>query len=117
MKAKTVVLAIIVALASIVAVSPAGAADSPQVIVGTPKADNLEGTQYSDLIIGKAGADTIHAGRAADTVRGMKGNDTITVYVQGDKVADAVRCGAGFDYVTANKNDFVGSKCEMVVRL
>jgi hypothetical protein len=48
-----------------------------------------------------------------DTLEGGGGNDQLGAR---DGVADAVRCGAGVDTVTADTVDSVSSDCESVSR-
>src|SRR5688500_218418 len=71
---------------------PASAAAQPPTITGTHGADRLRGTP---------GADRIDGRRGADRIDGRRGSDVI-------------RCGAGRDYVIAERRDTVGRDCETV---
>jgi hypothetical protein len=71
---------------------PASAAAQPPTITGTDRADTLRGTAGADRIVGKRGADRI----------------------DGRKGPDVIRCGAGRDYVIAERQDVVASDCETV---
>ena len=48
--------------------------------IGTSKADNIIGTNNSDLIYGFAGNDYIFANKGADTIYGFAGNDEIIAF-------------------------------------
>lgn len=73
-------------------------------IIGTKKAETLNGTPGNDLIMGMEGADTIRGnggddcilgGIGADTINGGAGNDVIF----GEQHADTINGGAGNDFI------------------
>lgn len=84
-----------------------------QVILGTNRADVLEGFGGDDLIIsfdgddmlyGGAGNDTMNGGAGSDVISGEEGNDTI--YARAGE--DAVFGGAGDDWLMGNEgNDYI----------
>ena len=83
---------------------------------GTPGPDRLLGTPRADVIDGRGGDDFLHGGAGADVVRAGAGADRVAV--QYDLARDAVRCGPGFDVVTADLLDTVAADCETLsVRL
>jgi Ca2+-binding RTX toxin-like protein len=134
----------IVALAAVALLPAAAFAGPPNLppwaIVGTPEADELEGTWRSDTIFGLGGpdiirggpgADRVFAGAGADTVRGGPGADTIRggpgedkvhsgagndlVITAGDEAIDTILCGDGRqDLAIVDPDDVVASDCEFI---
>jgi Ca2+-binding RTX toxin-like protein len=80
-------------------------------VTGTPRADVLIGGAGADVLRGEGGSDTLIGGRGRDTLLGGAGDDTINA---NDGQADTVRCGSGFDTVTADAKDTVAGGCEKV---
>ena len=62
---------------------------------------------------GNAGNDRLEGGKGRDILDGGTGKDTILAR---DKAIDTIRCGAGKDIVTADRNDKVAKDCEVVRR-
>jgi len=77
---------------------------------GTPGPDRLLGTARGDVIDARAGDDFVHGGAGPDVVRSGAGADRVAV--QYDLASDRVRCGSGFDVVTADALDAVAADCE-----
>ncbi len=67
-------------------------------IVGTARADVLNGTRGRDVIVGGAGDDQISGGAGRDIICGGPGSDTI----RGDAGADVLRGGGGADLLLGN---------------
>lgn len=91
-------------------------------LVGTAFRDVLRGLGGNDLLIGKAGADTLFGGAGNDTIDGGPGADVLDGGPGNDRVSardgqrDTIRCGTGFDTVTADNDDTVTRGCETVKR-
>lgn len=75
--------------------------------------DRLYGGSGNDRLFGGAGNDRLEGHRGRDLLEGGPGNDTV---VARDKAVDTIRCGAGRDLVTADRNDRVAKDCEVVRR-
>jgi CSLREA domain-containing protein len=75
--------------------------------------DRLFGGSGNDRLFGGAGNDRLEGHKGRDLLEGGLGNDTI---VARDKSFDTIRCGAGRDTVTADRNDKVAKDCETVRR-
>jgi Ca2+-binding RTX toxin-like protein len=82
----------------------------PNVIIGTPKPDKLNGTGKSDLIIalqsddvvnGGGGHDVIFAGQGNDIVNGDDGHD----WIRGGQGNDTLNGGNGNDTLRGNEGD------------
>jgi len=108
-------------------------------IVGTARADVLQGTEATNAIYGLTDDDRIRAARGADNIQGGPGNDTLDggggddringgpgrdtiaggtgwdAIVARDRQVDRIRCGPGRDIVWADDGDVVGRDCEDVV--
>ena len=91
---------VLVLVAGAVLASTAGAAQR----LGTPRSDTIRGTARSDYIDPRAGRDRVTASGGDDRIKAQ------------DQFVDTVRCGSGFDLVTADLRDAVGRDCETVVR-
>jgi Ca2+-binding RTX toxin-like protein len=76
------------------------------VVVGTSRADYLDGTDGRDLILGLGGADRITGGGCADTLIGGEGAD----WLAGQDGDDALYGGDGHDVLVggAGTNDVDG---------
>jgi hypothetical protein len=79
---------------------------------GTSGADRLVGTPLADRIDGRAGNDVIQARAGPDVIDAGPGADLVTTHYDG--AADRLRCGLGFDVVTADRTDSVADDCEIV---
>ena len=75
-----------------------GKGNSSDHIVGTNRADRLDGHAGNDTISGRGGGDVLRGGRGDDSVDGGAGNDT----VRGQQGDDTLIGGAG------NDNEFGG---------
>jgi hypothetical protein len=75
--------------------------------------DRLYGGSGNDRLLGNAGNDRLEGGKGRDILDGGTGKDTILAR---DKAIDTIRCGAGRDIVTADRNDKVAKDCETVRR-
>ena len=75
--------------------------------------DRLYGGSGNDRLFGNAGNDRLEGGKGRDILDGGTGKDTILAR---DKAIDTIRCGAGKDIVTADRNDKVAKDCEVVRR-
>ena len=99
-------------------------------ILGLGGNDRLFGNGGQDCLFGGAGKDILNGGAGNDTLNGGDGNDTITpgpgadVIIGGggndivnarDRVRETIRCGAGIDTATIDKND-IAIGCEIVRR-
>jgi Ca2+-binding RTX toxin-like protein len=71
-------------------------AGGPLVLVGTAKADHLNGGSGNDRITGRAGNDVLNGGPGDDTIAGDAGNDVI----DGGPGDDVLLGGAGNDTIT-----------------
>ncbi|QAY75222.1 M10 family metallopeptidase C-terminal domain-containing protein [Sphingosinicella sp. BN140058] len=72
------------------------------IIVGTARADRLEGSDTSDLITGNGGDDLIFGGRGNDQLVGGAGDDTLrggngNDYLKGGTGNDILYGGNGYD--------------------
>ena len=81
-------------------------------IVGSEKADKLEGSKFPDVVAGLAGDDVI---------KGRRGNDLICAGRGNDKVIDTrgknrIDCGPGHGAVITNRRSKVAKTCEDVTR-
>ena len=85
----------------------------PDLLRGLGGNDRLFGGLGSDRLFGGVGNDRLEGGRHRDVLDGGAGRDTI---VARDKWVDTIRCGAGRDVVTADRNDKVAKDCETVRR-
>jgi RTX calcium-binding nonapeptide repeat (4 copies) len=93
--------------------------DSLDRIFGNAGNDDLFGRGGNDRIFGQSGNDTIVGGDGEDYLDGGPGDDTIYTgtLTLGDKVADEVRCGNGYDVVYLDGKDHAshtetGDSCE-----
>ena len=84
------------------------------VLVGTPGADTIDGLGGADRIYGGAGPDLLIGGPGPDLLVGGPGNDRIAAEYDGSR--DTIRCGPGYDVVTADQLDRVAADCELVSR-
>jgi len=82
-------------------------------VSGNSGNDRLLGGPGPDLLFGGSGRDLLSAGGGRNRLFGGAGNDGIRA--RNDRV-DRIRCGAGNDRVTADKNDRVARDCERVRR-
>ena len=80
---------------------------------GGPGADAIDGGSGNDLIEGGDGRDRIDAGRGRDVLAGGNGNDILKA-MDDDHAVDTVECGAGEDYVMAQRSDDIDDDCEKV---
>jgi hypothetical protein len=99
----------------------------PDRLVGTKKADVLDGKGGADTLLGKKGADRLIGGPGADTIVGGKGRDQINskkgVLVDSagndlikarDGTADVINCGAGDDKAIVDRVEDGVFDCEKV---
>jgi hypothetical protein len=93
-------LAAVLVLVAGVLASTAGAAQR----LGTARGDTIRGTVRADFIDPRAGRDVVSASGGADRIKAQ------------DQFVDRIRCGRGFDLVTADLRDSVARDCEVVVR-
>jgi hypothetical protein len=77
---------------------------------GGRAADTFSGGSGDDRLDGGAGRDLLTGGRGRDVIGGGSGNDRIRAH---DHRRDRVRCGRGFDRVSADRFDLL-SGCERV---
>lgn len=105
--------------------TPAGerrATQGPDRLVGTARADRLFGLGGADTLLGLRGNDRLDGGRGNDTLTGGPGRDTLLgragndVLKSRDSQRDRVACGAGRDYVLADRSDTIARDCERVRR-
>ena len=80
------------------------------VIVGTRRADRIDGLGGHDVICGRNGADTIRGGAGNDIIDGGGGDDTIlggvgTDYLAGGNGDDLLQGGGGNDIVFGGNGD------------
>ena len=87
--------------------------NGPNVLVGTPRADLLNGRGGNDRLLGRAGNDRLFGGAGRDVLDGGAGHDRITAT---DRARDTIRCGGGRDVVVADRIDAVARDCERVRR-
>jgi len=73
--------------------------------------DSISAGAGNDFVRGGSGHDSLRGGAGRDVLIGGPGNDRI---VSADRAADTVRCGVGFDRVTADARDTVAADCEHV---
>ncbi|HEX8067324.1 MAG TPA: calcium-binding protein [Thermoleophilaceae bacterium] len=73
--------------------------------------DLLSGGTGADLLNGGGGNDLLSGGKGKDKLYGGKGSDRFSAR---DGSKDRIKCGAGFDRVTADQVDSVSSDCEVV---
>lgn len=74
-------------------------------VSGNSDPNGLEGATGEDYLDGRGGADTLSGGASSDTLFAR------------DRAVDRVSCGAGYDYVVADRRDVVPSRrsgCEYV---
>jgi hypothetical protein len=98
---------------------------------GNARANVLRGGKGNDLLRGLGGNDRLYGGLGADRLLGGSGNDRLEGHkgrdlldggagrdtiVARDKAVDTIRCGAGRDVVTADRDDKVAKDCEVVRR-
>ncbi|MFN2471224.1 MAG: hypothetical protein ABR583_09620 [Gaiellaceae bacterium] len=103
------------------------------ILTGASGHDNVLGGPGSDRLDGGAGRDTLRGGPGDDTAWGRGGRDLINgdggrdllvggggsdiLFAEGDGAADRIACGAGVDYVRADRRDRVAADCERVRRV
>ena len=85
----------------------------PNVLIGAQGSDTLAGRGGNDLVRGGPGDDTLIGGGGRDRLFGGGGNDVV---LSRDGVRDTIKCGSGFDTVTADRGDRVSRDCESVQR-
>jgi Ca2+-binding RTX toxin-like protein len=96
-----------------------GAGDD--VLIGGRRGDFLLGGDGNDRLRGVRGGDLIAAGRGRDLIFGGPGRDSINSgahlpgLVPRDSARDRIRCGAGRDRVTADRQDRLRG-CEVIRR-
>jgi BNR/Asp-box repeat len=93
-------LAAVLVLVAGVLAATAGAAQR----LGTARGEAIRGTAGADYIDPRSGRDRVTAAGGADRIKAQ------------DQFVDTVRCGRGFDLVTADLRDTVARDCEVVVR-
>jgi hypothetical protein len=77
-----------------------------------PPSLSLHGTAGADVLRGGAGNDWLSGGAGRDVLSGGAGNDALDAV---DGARDVVRCGPGYDQVTADRLDVVSRDCESVI--
>jgi Ca2+-binding RTX toxin-like protein len=86
-------------------------------VVGGPGNDLLAGGRGSDSVVGNAGNDYLSDGPSSDSsvdaISGADGTDVATPLNQ-PASKDVVSCGAGKDWVLADRKDVVAPDCEKV---
>lgn len=75
--------------------------------------DMVAGGDGNDLLFGGSGVDTLVGGRGRDRIFGRSGRDYVRAR---DGQRDYVSCGAGRDFVLADRSDTVLRDCERVSR-
>jgi hypothetical protein len=94
----------------------------PDVLRGGKGNDFLRGLGGNDRLYGGSGNDRLFGGVGNDRLEGHKGRDILDggagkdTIVARDKAVDTIRCGAGRDVVTADRNDKVAKDCEVIRR-
>jgi len=83
------------------------------VLRGTPGPDVLRGLGGADLIYGRGGDDVLVGGRGRDRLLGGPGTDVVHA---NDGVRDMITCGAGRDFVYADRADRIARDCEHIRR-
>lgn len=90
-------------------------------LVGTSKADRMDGYRGKDRLSGRGGGDTIRGGRGRDRLIGKRGHDLLLGGPRSDRLnggpgdddligatgADRLRDGPGLDVVDAGRGDDV----------
>lgn len=83
------------------------------VLLGGPGSDRLRGGRGTDRLAGGTGDDFLDGGRYHDRLDGGSGDDAFSAR---DGFRDTIRCGAGYDRVSADRTDVVAADCELVTR-
>ncbi len=91
-----------------------------------PDVESVRGTEFDDLLRAGLTAGALRGGGGSDSLAGGPGNDSIAAaYIDttGEELGkfsaegtDRVTCGAGADYVLADRRDLVAKDCEVVAR-
>jgi len=80
---------------------PVSGTGGPDVILGTPRADEIEALGGDDVVCGGGGADIIDGGRGHDLIYGEGGNDTLL----GGSGDDTLYGGARHDHLDGGSGD------------
>jgi hypothetical protein len=83
------------------------------VLLGGPGNDRLRGDRGTDRLLGGPGDDFLDGGRYYDRLDGGPGDDAFSAR---DGFRDTIRCGPGYDRVSADRADTVDRDCELVTR-
>ena len=112
--AKAAVALIIVsgAVGSVPVAASHSHAKRPAIGVRRPATLSLTGTARADILRGGPGNDWLSGGPGRDVLLGGAGNDAFDAV---DGARDVVRCGSGYDQVTADRLDVVSRDCESVI--
>jgi hypothetical protein len=86
----------------------------PDRLLGTSRADLLQGNAGNDRLVGRSGPDLLVGGTGRDRLLGGPGADSVAA--EADVARDSVGCGPGRDVVTAELVDRVARDCETVSR-
>ena len=88
--------------------------DTNERVTATQADDTVTGDARPNDLSGSAGEDYLEGGRGADVLSGGGRSDGI---LSRDGARDRVTCGAGYDYVVADRRDLVSrraAKCEYI---
>jgi hypothetical protein len=80
-------------------------------VTGGPGSDRLRGAEGRDRVFGNDGQDWLEAGDARNLLSGGSGNDRL---LAANGRRDTIRCGVGFDHVSADLVDRVADDCEVI---
>jgi chitodextrinase len=83
------------------------------ILRGTPGPDVLRGLGGADILYGRGGDDVLVGGRGRDRLLGGPGSDVVRA---NDGVRDTITCGAGRDFVHADRADRIAPDCERIRR-
>lgn len=94
----------------------------PVTLNGNGGDDELQGGAGDDLVSGGAGKDSVAGGGGFDTVSGGPGQDALAggngddTLLARDGARDTIECGAGADFVQADRIDVIESDCDKIDR-